>query len=288
MLYGLLLLVYTLYEPYMKAIRRAKRRCPDLKAAVIVTDLPNQWGLASYRKGLMKKIEYAMGREKIHLCSVFDGFVLLTEPMREVLPVGEKPFTVIEGLILEKELPEEKRQTENAVLYTGTLNRELGIAELLRAFEQMPEVQLWLCGRGDMEDEVRRSAEKHPNIRYFGFVSQEEALSLQGRAATLINPRSPEGLYTRYSFPSKTLEYLRSGRPTLCYALEGIPEEYGQYLIYIQQSGADGIRQAVQEWLQKPAAEREARGRSGREYVLQQKNPKAQCNALLSLLRRMG
>lgn len=152
----------------------------------------------------------------------------------------------------------------------------------------MPEVQLWLCGRGDMEDEVRRSAEKHPNIRYFGFVSQEEALSLQGRAATLINPRSPEGLYTRYSFPSKTLEYLRSGRPTLCYALEGIPEEYGQYLIYIQQSGADGIRQAVQEWLQKPAAEREARGRSGREYVLQQKNPKAQCNALLSLLRRMG
>ena len=89
-------------------------------------------------------------------------------------------------------------------------------------------------------------------------------------------------------FPSKTLEYLRSGRPTLCYALEGIPEEYGQYLIYIQQSGADGIRQAVQEWLQKPAAEREARGRSGREYVLQQKNPKAQCNALLSLLRRMG
>ena len=234
----------------MKAIRRAKRRCPDLKAAVIVTDLPNQWGLASYRKGLMKKIEYAMGREKIHLCSVFDGFVLLTEPMREVLPVGEKPFTVIEGLILEKELPEEKRQTENAVLYTGTLNRELGIAELLRAFEQMPEVQLWLC-----------SAEKHPNIRYFGFVSQEEALSLQGRAATLINPRSPEGLYTRYSFPSKTLEYLRSGRPTLCYALEGIPEEYGQYLIY---------------------------GRSGREYVLQQKNPKAQCNALLSLLRRMG
>ena len=107
---------------------------------------------------------------------------------------------------------------------------------------------------------MRRSAEKHPNIRYFGFVSQEEALSLQGRAATLINPRSPEGLYTRYSFPSKTLEYLRSGRPTLCYALEGIPEEYGQYLIYIQQSGADGIRQAVQEWLQKPAAEREARG----------------------------
>lgn len=282
------LLVYTLYEPYMKAIRRVKRRCPELKAAVIVTDLPNQWGLASYRKGLMKKIEYAMGREKLCLCNVFDGFVLLTAPMREVLPVGDKPFVVIEGLILEKELPPETQKTENAVLYTGTLNRELGIDELLRAFEQMPEMQLWLCGRGDMENEVRRSAETHPNICYFGFVSQKEALSLQSRAAALINPRSPEGLYTRYSFPSKTLEYLRSGRPTLCYALDGIPKEYGQYLIYIQEPGADGIRRAVQEWMKRPAAEREARGRSGREYVLGNKNPRAQCEALLSLLRRMG
>ena len=174
------------------------------------------------------------------------------------------------------------------MLYTGTLHRELGIGELLQAFEQMPEMQLWLCGRGDMEDEVRRSAEKHPNIRYFGFVSQEEALSLQSRATALINPRSPAGLYTRYSFPSKTLEYLRSGRPTLCYALEGIPEEYGQYLVYIQAPGADGIRQAVREWMKIPAAEREARGRSGREYVLKHKNPKAQCETLLALLRRMG
>ena len=282
------LLVYTLYEPYMKAIRRAKRRCPKLKAAVIVTDLPNQWGLASHRKGLMKKIEYAMGREKLRLCSVFDGFVLLTESMREVLPVGDKPSVVIEGLILEKELPPETQQRENAVLYTGTLNRELGVGELLRAFEQTPEIQLWLCGRGDMENEVRRSAETHSNIRYFGFVSQEEALSLQSRAAALINPRSPEGLYTRYSFPSKTLEYLRSGRPTLCYALDGIPKEYGQYLVYIREPGAEGIRRAVQEWMKRSAAECEARGRSGREYVLRNKNPKAQCEALLSLLRRMG
>ena len=37
-----------------------------------------------------------------------------------------------------------------------------------------------------------------------------------------------------------------------------------------------------------PAAEREARGRSGREYVLKHKNPKVQCETLLALLRRMG
>ena len=110
------LLVYTIYEPYMKAIRRAKRRFPDLKAAVIVTDLPNQWGLASYRRGLMKTIEYALGRKKLRLSSVFDGYVLLTEPMREILPVGEKPSVVIEGLIQENELPPKAQKTENAVL----------------------------------------------------------------------------------------------------------------------------------------------------------------------------
>lgn len=106
-----------------------------MKAAVIVTDLPNQWGLASYRRGLMKTIEYALGRKKLRLSSVFDGYVLLTEPMREILPVGEKPSVVIEGLIQENELPPKAQKTENAVLYTGTLNRELGIGELLQAFE---------------------------------------------------------------------------------------------------------------------------------------------------------
>lgn len=284
------LLIYTLYMPYLKAVKRAKRKARGLKAAVIVTDLPNQWGIASGRRGVMKAIEYCRGAECLRLCEALDGFVLLTEPMKEVLPVQNKPCMVMEGLIAgrEESLQTARATGRPAVLYTGTLNRELGVAELLEAFQAMPAYELWLCGKGDMEAEVKAAAAARPNIRYFGFVPQSEALRLQGEAAALINPRSPKGVFTRYSFPSKTLEYMRSGKPVLCYRLDGIPREYDDYLCYIASEGAEGIRTAVERTLQRSPEALAELGMAGRRFALEQKNPAVQCRRLAGWLRKLG
>ena len=201
-------LMYTMYLPYLEAVARVRRRYPDLKACVIVTDLPNELGLASGRKGLLKRIEYARGRRSMALCRSMDAFVLLTRPMADAMGVCDKPCLVIEGLIQrggEPEIPTGAAGTDGrlAVLYSGTLEPDLGVAELLEAFAAMPDYDLWICGQGSMDAEVARTAESHANIHYFGFVSHDRALELQARAALLINPRSPRGVFTRYSFPSK-------------------------------------------------------------------------------------
>jgi len=280
------LLLYTQYLPYMEAVKKAKKQIPNLKAAVIVTDLPNDFGLSSGRTGLLKAIEYHRGEKSIELCRQMDGFVLLTEPMAEVLPIENKPYVVIEGLITEGSALEAEIE-KPAVLYTGTLERDLGIGELLHAFEKMPEYELWICGHGGMKEEIEACAKKHPNIRFFGFVSQNEAIALQTQATALINPRSSQGAFTRYSFPSKTLEYLRSGKPVLCYKLEGIPDEYDPYLNYIPENGSEGIRQVVKHIMALSKEERTAIGKKGRQYVLDQKNPAKQCARLVRLLREL-
>ena len=281
-------LLYTLYLPYMRAVARAKKLFPDLRAAVIVTDLPNELGISSGRKGLLKKAEYKMGDERISLCRAFDGFVLLTAPMAQVLDIRHKPKLVLEGLISDSaELPQAKPEKRFTVLYSGTLNRELGIGELIEAFTALPECDLWLCGRGDIQKEAAEAAARYDNIQYFGFVPQQQALALQARASALINPRSPGGTYTRYSFPSKTLEYLRAAKPVLCYKLEGIPDDYDPYLRYIVGAGADGIRRAVLELSKLPQEKLQALGADGRAYVLAAKNPKAQTARMLELLRSL-
>lgn len=283
-------LIYTQYLPYMKAVAKVKQRFPDLKAALIVTDLPKEWGLASGRTGLMKRLEDHFADQSLKLCQAMDGYVLLTEPMAEVLRIEGKPRIVLEGLILEKAedpKPALAPQERFTVLYTGTLEPDLGIEELLNAFERMPEAELWICGQGSMGERVRSCAEKRENIRYFGFVAQKEALALQARASALINPRQPNGMYTKYSFPSKTLEYLRSGKPVLCYRLEGIPHDYDPYLRYIQQPGSEGICQAVRGVMALSPEEREEIGRRGRDYVLAHKNPHVQCERLMTLLRNL-
>ncbi len=297
-------LVYSLYLPYMQAVAKVKKSFPDIRATVIVTDLPNELGIASGRKGLLQKIEYAMGNRRMELCSVFDGFVLLTKAMASALPIADKQRLLMEGLILPdkregqemEEVPAQgavgaalkaAQESKRApiVLYTGTLNRELGIGELLEAFEGLPQVDLWLCGKGDMEAQIQEAAREHPNIQYFGFVDQRQALAMQAAADVLINPRSPRGEFTKYSFPSKTLEYMRSGKPVLCYRLEGIPAEYGRYLMYIQRPGAVGIRSAVRKLLALPSYQRQQLGQAAQAFVEKEKLAHKQCQKLLRFMR---
>lgn len=287
-----IVLMYTMYLPYLQAVARVRQKYPDLKACVIVTDLPNELGLASGRKGLLKRIEYARGRRSMTLCSSMDAFALLTSPMAEALGVSDKPYMVIEGLIQRGEEPPIKvdatGETDRpAVLYSGTLEPDLGVPELLEAFAAMPEYDLWICGQGSMSAEVMRAAESHANIRYFGFVSHDKALELQAGAALLINPRSPRGVFTRYSFPSKTLEYMRSGKPVVCYRLEGIPREYDPYLRYIEGAGADAIASAVRQTLHLSREERLLLGERARTFVLANKTPEVQCQRLTAFLRSL-
>lgn len=278
-------LIYTLYLPYLQAVAAAKKRYPDLKAVVIVTDLPNELGLSSGRTGLMKRIEYRRGKQSLDLCQRMDGFVLLTQLMAEALHISDKPFMVMEGLIQQENLPAVQEE-KASVLYTGTLERELGIDHLLEAFAHMPRYELWICGQGGAEADVKEAARRCQNIRYFGFVPRQEALQLQAQAACLINPRQPSGAFTRYSFPSKTLEYMRSGKPVLCYKLEGIPDEYDPYLCYITEDG--GIQRAVEKVMALPRPERERIGQEARHFVLTKKNPAVQCRRMCDFLRNVS
>ena len=284
-----MIVLYSLYLPYLRAVATVKNKYPDLKVCVIITDLPGGLGLASGRRGLLKRIEYRMGAESMRLASQMNGFILLTEQMAEPLHIQAKKRCVIEGLIAEGSvapetiiLPPDKRP---AILYTGTVNRELGIGELLQAFETLDTFQLWLCGSGDMEEAIRTAQKNQRHITYFGFVSQAQAIYLQSKAAILINPRTNQGMYTRYSFPSKTMEYMRAGKPVLCCKLDGIPEEYDNYLTYIAPQTAIGIRGAVQAMLQKPQKERDDIGRRAREFVLLKKNHIAQGKKAVDFLR---
>ena len=282
--------IYTQYLPYMRAIAKVKKQFPELKAAVIITDLPNDLGLPSGRKGLMKRLETKMGEQSIALCREMDGFILLTEPMAEALNISHKPYVVIEGLIQETQnanLFQDISNEKPVILYTGTLEQGLGIAEMLEAFEQMPEYELWVCGQGNMRAEVEAAANRCANIRYYGFVPQKEALALQARADALINPRQPNSVFTKYSFPSKTLEYMRSGKPVLCCKLEGIPADYDEYLHYMPATGSSGIKAAVAKLMQLPVDARISMGKAAQAYVYEHKNPKVQCRKLVALLRKL-
>lgn len=290
-------LIYTIYLPYLKAILAAKKHFPNLKAVVLVTDLPNQYGLDSGRSGLLKQIETHLGNETLQYASQMDAFILMTQAMSDVLQVGNRPAMIMEGIIQSQQptekvsdIIEEDVSHKPVVLYTGTLEPDLGIGELVRAFQSYRKAELWLCGTGSMQQAVAQAAEQTDNIRYFGAVAHQKALNMQQRADLLINPRRPDCAFTRYSFPSKTLEYMLSGTPVLCYRLEGIPQEYDAYLHYMDAAGgAEGITEQIDKLLfQLPKDELADIAENGREFVLTKKNAQAQGQRVLAFLRTLG
>ena len=173
-----------------------------------------------------------------------------------------------------------------SVLYTGRLNRRYGLELLLKAVKewQDTDVELWLCGSGEMEEEIRSYAAQDPRIRFFGFLPHEETVRLQRQATVLVNPRTNQGEYTKYSFPSKTMEYMASGRPVMMFRLDGMPEEYDAFLTYIPEESAESVRNTMRSLKERDPAELDAIGARGREFVLKNKNRNVQMQRVLDFI----
>lgn len=229
-----LILVYCTHTPFLEAAVYAKKLDPRIKICLYVPDLPQYMNLSSSRSwfyDVAKSYDIAVMNR---LMKQVDSYILLTEQMKDRLPVGDKPYAVIEGLVSRVTEPAEDSR-EKIITYTGKLDEKFGVKTLVQAFSKMedPDCRLVLCGRGDCSDYIRQAAEADSRIRPMGQVLPEEALRWQQRSAVLVNPRPNNEDYTKYSFPSKDIEYLLTGKAVVGYLLDGMPREYGQFLFEI-------------------------------------------------------
>lgn len=220
-------------------------------------------------------LEQIRTRSRIRALRRFDGLIVLSGHVADDY-APNKPTLKVEGGVTRTQaemLPLTSTDGQWTLLYSGTLNELCGAKLALDAFALLSgaEYQLWFTGRGPLQGQIQEAASKDPRIRFFGFVDRITYLSLAAQATMLLNPRLdwPEN---RYNFPSKLLEYLASGRPTITTALPGIPEEYYPYLYLVQDETPEGLAQVIQEVCSKDPAELEQFAQRAREFVLRNKN----------------
>lgn len=278
--------VYSAHLPFVRAVMDCRRLNPDLRICVIVPDLIEHMG--DYGR-LRKILANHNGRVFRRLATQADHFVVLTPHMATELGIGPDRHVVIEGIYdPQAHLPAAPWSPEPApiFIYTGTLATRYGILDLLDAFSQLdvPSARLWICGMGDAQGAVEDLARRDPRVTYHGQLPRTEVLALQARAHVMVNPRRPEGEFTRYSFPSKTLEYLASARPVIMHWLPGIPEGYRPHLITPDTGDAKGLAQAMRRVAALPQDDLRRIGEAGRDFILMHKTPRAQIGKLLKAL----
>ncbi len=285
-----ILMAFNTTLPHARAMLAIKKRYPDVILCTAIGDIHGSFGIRPMQKGLLGKLSTRLD-EQIDDCSrQFDCFAFLTQHMAGALGVEDKPSTVLEGMYLDTPLPEALPSAEKTVFYAGALREEYGIPHLLRAFCMIedPDYRLILAGGGDGADTVRQYAKKDPRIQYLGFITPQEVAQYQQRATALISPRvAGDYEFVKYSFPSKTMECLASGKPFIAHRLPCDPPEYGSYIQYAADESDQALRDQILAVCELSAEDRKEIGRKAREFIVNEKNPKAMTKRILELWQEM-
>ena len=154
-------------------------------------------------------------------------------------------------------------------------------------FTPNDNIELWLFGDGSAVNEIISNSQKDHRIKYFGSVTRQEVLMYEKQAILLVNPRSTKEQFTKYSFPSKTIEYMASGTPLLTTRLEGIPSEYFDHSFSIEDNTVCQIKDALVSILNLSDEELKQKGKIAQQFVRENKNAKAQSERIVTFLRKL-
>ena len=154
------------------------------------------------------------------LSPLVDAVIAIVEPMMENFP-ADKPVAVVNSFAdlsyVEEALDREVDRVQ--LLYAGSLDAIRGgdllvpLSDALR--DRGVSHHLHVAGKGPFVDQVRRLAERSPDVTYHGFLSSEELHRLMERVDVGLVLQKPDHPFTRGSFPSKVGVYADAGLPPL-------------------------------------------------------------------------
>ncbi len=290
------ILIYALHSPFLISSLLATYFWGG-KIILVIPDMPVFMNFGISRNIIIrtaKKIDsFIIGKMLLRAA----GIIAITEHMAKDLARDSIPSMVMEGavardVIAEREVnirqPSAIEREERIITYAGGMVEEYGVKLLLEAFALIPSSQyrLWLFGKGEMEGTIKSHAARDPRIRYWGMLPHQELLDFEVQSTVLINPRLSGSDFTKYSFPSKLLEYMMTGRPVISTMLPSIPREYHEYLFLSKDESPLGLAKRMQEVCEMPESELSAIGQHTRNFVLREKNYRRQGERILEFIQK--
>ncbi len=245
----------------------------------IVTDLPDMLSGSQFSKGLANFV--------IRHCT---HYVLLTEAMNDYLNKQGKPYVILEGhadITMAGRIPSmEKKTYPRICFYAGGVSKRYGLGNLVDGFRKadLPNAVLHIYGPGDYVKELQQIAAEDERIFYGDMLLNTEIVDKEQEATLLVNPRPTDEEYVKYSFPSKTMEYMASGTPVLTTVLPGMPKEYHPYVYLLEEENPDGIAEMLKKVLTNSDEALFQKGLEARRFVLEQKNNVIQARKILEML----
>jgi len=265
-------LSYFITRPVQKIARKKK-----VKVIGIITDLPRlSTNMKGRKESYIKKIGLIVFQYLTEKSlSNYDAYIPLTKSINDYVNKDRKPVLIIEGSVDASEMyKNEKIIKKKIMLYAGGIYEKYGLKNLVEAFIKADTkgYQLHIYGEGSYVGELERIEEDHPQIKYMGMATLEDIIVKEKEAMILVNPRFSNEEFSKYSFPSKTLEYMSSGTPVLMTKLHGIPKEYFDYVFLFNKEDSNSMAHTLSEIFNCSYDELNKKGQLAFDFVMQKKN----------------
>lgn len=270
----------------------AATRLLGLNSVGVMTDMPGLMvhnGNSAREEPGIRKMSFTT-RMNMSFLSKFTHYVFLTEQMN-VVNTQHCPYIIVEGLVdADMQMPEMKeKSTKRIVLYAGALHERYGLKLLVEGFilADVADTELWIYGSGPFAEELPEYTRRDPRVVYKGIRPNNEVVKAELQATLLVNPRPTHEEFTKYSFPSKNMEYMVSGTPVLTTVLPGMPIEYYPYVfLFDGEETIEGYAKVMRSVLLFPDEVLKEKGAKAREWVLDNKNHVTQTARIIELIKK--
>ena len=181
--------------------------------------------------------------------SDLDGYLALTDGLVKVFNKNNKPSYVFEGLV-DEQINCKNDPIDNFYFFGGSLYERYGVKTLIDAFKDSSiKDKLLIAGRGPLYKYLFDLEKKDSRILYLYQIPKEKVYSYEKRAIANINPRPLNEKMDNESIPSKLLEYLASGKPTISTKHPKLYEIFKDEVFWIEDSSKEGIKNALEDFV---------------------------------------
>ena len=278
-----IIFIYSLSNKTIRIARLVKRISKDAVVVTYVGDLPENFMKGRQKHWLIRKWVSLQAKRVDHNLNLIDFYVLVSKEQAIRLKLDNDKYIIIEALANSKNHSFSMLDNDRSkiIVYAGGLLPQYNIQGLLEAFSMITDTSasLVIMGDGPEKEKVLMAQNNDKRIIYKGVVSQEEAFEEMKKAWTLVNPTLAGQGFTQSSFPIKIIDYLLAGRPVISQKLEGIPDEYDEYLMYF--GNQNSLYDKLKEVLEMDITQVNNVGYKNYTFVTSEKSEIAQTRKLL-------
>jgi len=263
-----IVLTYNLSVP-PAALTLFAARLVRAKAVVSVNDVnvPGE----TVPNTLLFRLDFAVQR---WLMPRFDGHLVVADRIARDFFPGRR-YVRIEGGVDREFLESTERGDAGSahsplvLAFAGTLNEVNGVRLILGAMQRLRDnnLHLRIAGGGPLEEMVRDAARQDPRIDFMGMLDTAALADFYKHADVLLNIRLTTAVDTRYFFPSKLIEYLGSGVPTVTTRVAHADSEFAGLVYLLGEESPQGLADLLNNVASLQAEERWELGRLARTYV---------------------